>query len=813
MPYDPPGMLFPHAYGTVPRRPSWPPSPTARARTGGSPLRDRARSAPSDRTVHPHPRDGLSAACGRRGPSVRPDPPLRGRAATMQVDELLKPFPIKEFHPFPRALLGPGSHELIGPEALKLGFKKTLVMTSGLRGSDIVHKIAESMKYHGLEVVVYDKVESNPKDYNVMDAVAMYQQNGCDSFVSIGGGSSHDACKGARVSVAHDGRNVNEFEGFNKCENPKNPPHIAVSTTAGTGSETSWAYVITDTTTDPDNPHKYVAFDDASVTTLAIDDPVLYYSCPIDYTAQCGFDVLAHASRALRLPAELPAVAGQRAARDQADQREPARGRLEPQDVLAGREGMMYAQYIAAQAFNSGGLGIIHSISHAVSAFYDTHHGLNNAVALPARVGVQHAGRLPALRRHRRGDGHRHPRHDRRCRPPRPRSAAAIRLLRDVGIPERFVDVKQDSYSKNRLGVGPTKFYENASVITGDDADVDRITNHVLGDACTPGNAKECTFETVRPVVDHCMNGDLDDLLTADRLPGGADAPRSAPPPAPTRSSLIRARAPFASVDEVVDALGAQGYIADTRLATTVFLRHAAGEAAAARGAGRRRQDRAGQGAGRGHRPPAAAPAVLRGPGRDQGPLRVGLRQAAALHPDPAGEDRPGRRGRPGPRVGRRPHRRPGERVLLRAVPRAAPAAGGDPLRGAGGAADRRGRPRRRGARGRAAGDAGRVPGVGAGGGHVRRQAAAVRDADQQQHPRPVGRAQAPLPAPVPRLPDGRARAGDRPVARTPGCRTRWPRSSWRSCAGCASWSCASRRRSRRRSTGRARWRCSASRS
>jgi methanol:N,N-dimethyl-4-nitrosoaniline oxidoreductase len=91
---------------------------------------------------------------------------------------------------------------------------------------------------------------------------------------------------------------------------------------------------------------------------------------------------------------------------------------------------------------------------------------------------------------------------------------AAIRLLRDVGIPEKFTDVTQDSYSKNRLGTGPTKFYENSKTITGDAADVDRITNHVLGDACTPGNAKECTFETVRPVVDHCMNGDLDDLLS-----------------------------------------------------------------------------------------------------------------------------------------------------------------------------------------------------------------------------------------------------------------------------------------------------------
>jgi formaldehyde dismutase / methanol dehydrogenase len=430
----------------------------------------------------------------------------------MQVEEMLPLFPIKEFHPFPRGLMGPGAHEIVGPEALKLGFKKTLVMTSGLRGSDIVHKITESLKYHGLEVVVYDKVESNPKDYNVMDAVGLYQQNECDSFISIGGGSSHDACKGARVSVAHDGRNVNEFEGFNKSENPKNPPHIAISTTAGTGSETSWAYVITDTTTDPDNPHKYVAFDDASVTSLAIDDPVLYYSCPIDYTAQCGFDVLAHASEPYVSRINFQTSLGNALHAIKLTAENLREAVWNPQS-LAGREGMMYAQYIAAQAFNSGGLGIIHSISHAVSAFYDTHHGLNNAIALPrvwafnmpvAYKRFADIARAMGLDTHGMTD----------VQAAEAALAAAIRLLRDVGIPERFVDVTQDSYSKNRLGVGPTKFYENAKTITGDGPDIDRITNHVLGDACTPGNAKECTFETVRPVVDHCMNGDLDDLLT-----------------------------------------------------------------------------------------------------------------------------------------------------------------------------------------------------------------------------------------------------------------------------------------------------------
>jgi methanol:N,N-dimethyl-4-nitrosoaniline oxidoreductase len=430
----------------------------------------------------------------------------------MQVEEMLPLFPIKEFHPFPRALIGPGAHELIGPEALKLGFKKTLVITSGLRGSNIVHKIVESMKYHGLEVVVYDKVESNPKDYNVMDAVGLYQQNNCDSFVSIGGGSSHDACKGARVSVAHDGRNVNEFEGFNKSENPKNPPHIAVSTTAGTGSETSWAYVITDTTTDPNNPHKYVAFDDASVTSLAIDDPVLYYSCPIDYTAQCGFDVLAHASEPYVSRINFDPSLGNALHAVKLTSQSLREAVWNPQSY-EGRFGMMNAQYIAAQAFNSGGLGIIHSISHAVSAFYDTHHGLNNAIALP-RVW---AFNLPVAYKRfadiaRAMDIDTHGMTD--VQAAEAALAASIRLLRDVGIQEKFVDVKQDSYSKNRLGQGPTKFYENESVIKGDGADVDRITHHVLGDPCTPGNPKESTFETVRPVVDHCMNGDLDDLLT-----------------------------------------------------------------------------------------------------------------------------------------------------------------------------------------------------------------------------------------------------------------------------------------------------------
>jgi methanol:N,N-dimethyl-4-nitrosoaniline oxidoreductase len=419
----------------------------------------------------------------------------------MQADRLWQ-FPIKEFHNVPRGLLGPGAYELVGVEAKQLGFKKSLLMTSGLRGTGIIEDIVGKVKYAGVDVAVYDKVESNPKDYNVMDAYQLYVDEKCDSFISVGGGSTHDACKGARIVTAHDGRNVNEFEGFNKSENPVNPPHIAISTTAGTGSETSWAYVITDTS-DADNPHKYVAFDDRCIATLAICDPVLYYDLPQDYTAFCGFDVLAHASEPYVSRLDFAPSLGSALYAIKLTATWLRQAVAEPNNYEA-RSGMMYAQYVAAQAFNSGGLGIIHSISHAVSAFYDSHHGLNNAVALPrvwefnlparyerfadiaVAMGVDTTGMT-------------------KVQAAEAALEAAIRLLKDVNIPENFTSVKD--YTKNRMDTGVYK--GKGRTIRGDEADIERVAKHVMGDACTPGNPQECTVENLKPVVRETMVGSL----------------------------------------------------------------------------------------------------------------------------------------------------------------------------------------------------------------------------------------------------------------------------------------------------------------
>ncbi len=419
----------------------------------------------------------------------------------MEADRLWQ-FPIKEFHNVPRGLLGPGAYELVGVEAKNLGFKRSLLMTSGLRGTGIIDDIVGKVKYQGIDVVVYDKVESNPKDYNVMDAYQLYADEKCDSFISVGGGSTHDACKGARIVAAHDGRNINEFEGFNKSENPVNPPHIAISTTAGTGSETSWAYVITDTS-DRDNPHKYVAFDDRSIATLAICDPVLYYDLPQDYTAFCGFDVLAHASEPYVSRLDFAPSLGSALKAVELTAKWLRQAVAEPTNYEA-RTGMMYAQYIAAQAFNSGGLGIVHSMSHALSAFYDSHHGLNNAIALPrvwdfnlpARY-ERFADIAVAMGVETRGMT--------KVQAAEAALEAAIRQLKDVNIPENFTSVQD--YTKNRMDTGIYK--GKGRTIKGDDRDVERVAKHIMGDACTPGNPQECTVENLKPVVRAAMVGTL----------------------------------------------------------------------------------------------------------------------------------------------------------------------------------------------------------------------------------------------------------------------------------------------------------------
>jgi methanol:N,N-dimethyl-4-nitrosoaniline oxidoreductase len=123
-------------------------------------------------------------------------------------------------------LLGTGAYENAEPEAAAMGLNHVLFVTSGLSGTGIIDECKTNFENAGVSVTVYDKVESNPKDYNVMAAYKAFSDGECDGFVSIGGGSSHDTTKGARIVAAHDGRNVNEFQALNTSETLDNPAHL-----------------------------------------------------------------------------------------------------------------------------------------------------------------------------------------------------------------------------------------------------------------------------------------------------------------------------------------------------------------------------------------------------------------------------------------------------------------------------------------------------------------------------------------------------------------------------------------------------------
>ncbi|MEA2528212.1 MAG: formaldehyde dismutase / methanol dehydrogenase [Thermomicrobiales bacterium] len=405
--------------------------------------------------------------------------------------------------PMPRALIGAGLYERVGIEAREMGFRRALVVSTGLQGTGILDEIVGLLAQAGVEPIVYDKVESNPKDTQVMELYALYAAERCDGYISVGGGSAHDATKGARYVGAHDGRAVNEFRQTPQPQRAPTPPQIAINTTAGTGSETTRVAVLTDTTSD-DAPVKWMLRSDAIVTTLAINDPLLHMTVPPDLTAFCGYDAISHASETCFSPRANPhsRSLGYAALRLCAENLREAVAN--PSNYEA-RVAVMWAQYLSAMAFMSGSLGIVHGISHAISAFYDTHHGLNCGIIMP-RAWADAAAAAPAVLAE-----------IARCMGENTAGLsnakaadraveAMVRMLRDLETPENFRAVGQ--YTKSRMGVGPYEAWGGVKV-KGDEDDVDRIVKHVVEVGPHLNSARPMTQARVRRLVEEAISGAL----------------------------------------------------------------------------------------------------------------------------------------------------------------------------------------------------------------------------------------------------------------------------------------------------------------
>jgi len=274
-------------------------------------------------------------------------------------------------------LIGIGAAKEIPAKIKALGGSKPLIVTDkGITGAGITKQVTDLLDAAEMSYVVYDETVPNPTDDNVHAGVEIYKKEGCDSLITLGGGSSHDCGKGVGLVVANGGT-IHDFEGVDKSTNPM-PPYIAVNTTAGTASEMTRFCIITDTS----RKVKMAIVDWRCTPGVALDDPMLMMGMPPALTAATGMDALTHAVEAYVSTIATPMTdsAAEKAIELIATHLRPAVAN--GADIVA-REGMCYAQYLAGMAFNNASLGHVHAMAHQLGGFYDLPHGECNAILLP----------------------------------------------------------------------------------------------------------------------------------------------------------------------------------------------------------------------------------------------------------------------------------------------------------------------------------------------------------------------------------------------------------------------------------------------
>lgn len=271
-----------------------------------------------------------------------------------------------------------------------------LVMTdAGVVRAGHVEPILRSLTAAGVEHATFDRVEANPTEDNIEEAARAYREARAEGVVAIGGGSPIDAAKLVvlRSVVALPFEELDDAVDGHRHIPPAIPPVVALPTTAGTGSEVGRSGVLTLRSTG----RKTVVFSPHLIPKVAVLDPELTRTMPAKITAATGFDALTHCLEAYVASGDHPladavALGGlELVARHLEDA--VAHG-----DDLEARGGMMKAAMMGAVAFQKG-LGACHSLAHPLSSECGLHHGLANALCLPAVVEFNEGAAQPRLAR------------------------------------------------------------------------------------------------------------------------------------------------------------------------------------------------------------------------------------------------------------------------------------------------------------------------------------------------------------------------------------------------------------------------------
>ena len=283
---------------------------------------------------------------------------------------------------FPTTVVfGNGSIATIGDHVRRVGATRALVVCDpGVVKAGIAEKVRKVLEDGGLPAMIFDRVDPNPIEPNVTNGVVAFRSHRADIVVSVGGGSPLDVGKLIALKVTHD-RPLADYDdatGGDKFISPNIPPIINVPTTAGTGSEVGRSGVVTLKSTG----RKTVIFSPYLMAKAAILDPELTVSMPPHVTAATGFDALTHCIEAYLALGDHPMADGIALLGIELCAKNLPRAVEAGADLVA-RGAMMKAAMMGAVAFQKG-LGVCHSLAHPLSSEKNLHHGLANALCLPA---------------------------------------------------------------------------------------------------------------------------------------------------------------------------------------------------------------------------------------------------------------------------------------------------------------------------------------------------------------------------------------------------------------------------------------------
>ncbi len=278
----------------------------------------------------------------------------------------------------PQLLTGPGAVKKLPALIKEKGLKKVLVVTDkGLTGLGLPNGLYEELEKEGIGYVVYDGVQPNPSIDNIEEARAMYVDNGCEGIIAFGGGSPMDCAKLAGARVVKPNQPVVKMRGVMKIMK-KLPPFFAVPTTAGTGSETTLAAVVSN----PKTHEKNACNDPVLRPKYAVLDPELTVGLPPHITSTTGMDALTHAVEAYIGKSN---VASTREYAEKATKLIFSNLETAYNDGknIEARNNMLLASFYAGMAFTRAYVGYVHAIAHNLGGQYGIPHGLANAVILP----------------------------------------------------------------------------------------------------------------------------------------------------------------------------------------------------------------------------------------------------------------------------------------------------------------------------------------------------------------------------------------------------------------------------------------------